>query len=252
MSALLANDLKLHIGKEKVDGVWVDRYKGVDERYLVNYCAVVGDPQPLATHLEKKAEWNERKALVKIALAKGERPPALPFRERLRYDELGERRQRKERREREANGEDPGPKKRAAPVARLRSEWECAELWGKTVHAEARLREARFRRDVFERASRHTEVEVEGRHWSLHRVEEERRQPGRQREGKEDALRAAERERREAELRAVEVRVSEEVAAHRQLLTREVDEHEADYERHSDAWKKTVENRKAKELSEIK
>jgi hypothetical protein len=252
MSARLANDLKLHIGKEKVGGVWIDRYKGLDERYLVNYCVVVGDPQPLATHLEKKAEWNERKALVKIALAKGEHPPALPFRERLRYDELGERRQRKERREREANGEDPGPKKRAAPVARLRSEWECAELWGKTVHAEARLREARFRRDAFERAPRHTEVEVEGRHWSLHRVEEERRQPGRQREGKEDALRAAERERREAELRAVEVRVSEEVAAHRQLLTREVDEHEADYERHSDAWKKTVENRKAKELSEIK
>ncbi|HWW75860.1 MAG TPA: hypothetical protein VNZ44_10705 [Pyrinomonadaceae bacterium] len=252
MSARLANQLKLHMGWEDVGGVRVNRYKGVDERYLVNYCAVVGDPQPLATHLEKKAEWNERKALVMVALAKGERPPALPFRERLPYDELGERRQRRERRAREENGEDPGPKKRAAPVARLKSSWECAELWGKTEHARARLADARHRRDAFERASRHVEVEVDGHRWSLHRIEEERGLPGRQREGKEEALGRAERERREAELRAVEAKVLKEVEASRQLLAREVEEHELDYGRHDEAWKKTIENRKKEKLPEIK
>lgn len=64
MSARLANQLKLHMGWEDVGGVRVNRYKGVEERYLVNYCAMVGDPQPLATHLEKKAEWNARKGLI--------------------------------------------------------------------------------------------------------------------------------------------------------------------------------------------
>jgi hypothetical protein len=252
MSARLANQLKLHMGWEDVGGVRVNRYKGVEERYLVNYCAVVGDPQPLATHLEKKAEWNARKGLVLVALKNGERPPAMPFRERLRYDELGERRQRRERRAREENGEDPGPKKRADPVARHKSSWECAELWGKTEHARARLADARHRRDAFERASRHVEVEVDGRHWSLHRIEEERGLPGRQREGKEEALGRAERERREAELRAVEAKVLEEVEARRQLLAREVEEHELDYRRHDEAWKKTIENRKEKKLPEIK
>lgn len=252
MSARLANQLKLHMGWEDVGGVRVNRYKGVEERYLVNYCAVVGDPQPLATHLEKKAEWNARKGLVLVALKKGERPPAMPFRERLRYDELGERRQRRERRAREENGEDPGPKKRAAPVARLKSSWECAELWGKAEHAGAQLADARHRRGAFERASRHVEVEVDGRHWSLHRIEEERGLPGRQREGKEEALGRAERERREAELRAVEVKVLEEVEARRQLLAQEVEVHELDYGRHDEAWKKTIENRKEKKLPEIK
>ncbi len=252
MSARLANQLKLHMGWEDVGGVRVNRYEGMDERYLVNYCAVVGDPQPLATHLEKKAEWNARKDLVRVALKNGERPPAMPFRERLRYDELGERRQRRERRAREENGEDPGPKKRAPPVARLKSSWECAELWGKTEHARARLADARHRRDAFERASRHVEVEVDGRHWSIQRIEEERGLPGHQREGKEEALRRAERGRREAELRAVEVKVREEVEASRQLLAREVEEHELDYGGHDEAWKKTIENRKKEKLPEIK
>jgi hypothetical protein len=252
MSARLANQLKLHMSWEDVGGVRVNRYKVMDERYLGNYCAVVGDDRPLATRLEKKAEWNARKALILVALKKGERPPATPFRERLRYDELGERRQRRERRAREENGEDPGPKKRAAPVARLKSSWECAELWGKTEHARARLADARHRRDAFERASRHVEVEVDGRHWSLHRIEEERGLPGRQREGKEEAVGRAERERREAELRAVEAKVLEEVEARRQLLAREVEEHELNYERHDEAWKKTIENRKEKDLPAIK
>jgi hypothetical protein len=252
MSARLVNDLKLHIGKEKVDGVWVDRYKKIDERYLVHYCAVVGDDQPLTTRREKKAEWNAKKALVRVALAKGERPPAMPFRERLLYDELGERRQRKDRRAREENGESPGPKKRAAPVARLKSRWECAELWGKTEHAKARLADARYGRDDFEMTSRHAEVEIDGRRWSLHRVEEERRLPGRQREGREEALSRAERERHEADLRAIEAKVREEVEARRQLLAREVEEHELDYERHREAWNKTRENRKERNLSEIK
>jgi hypothetical protein len=251
MSARLANNLKLHMGWEEVDGVRVNRYERVDERYLFHYCAVVGDDRPLATRLEKKAEWNAKKALVRVALKNGERPPATPFRERLRYDELGERRQRRERREREANGEDPGPKKRAAPVARLGSKWECAELWGKTEHAGARLADARHRRDAFERASRHVEVEVDGRRWSLHRIEEGRGLPGRQREGKEEALGRAERERREAELRAVEAKVCEEVEARRQLLAREVEEYELDYEQHDEAWKKTIENRRIKELPAI-
>lgn len=252
MSARLANQLKLHMSWEDVGGVRVNRYKVMDERYLGNYCAVVGDDRPLATRLERKAEWNARKAVVLVALKNGERPPALPFRARLLYDELGERRQRRERREREANGEDPGPKKRAAPVARLKSSWECAELWGKTEHARARLADARHRREAFEGASRHVEVEVDGRRWSLQRIEEERGLPGRQREGKEEALGRAERERREAELHAVEAKVREEVEARRQLLAREVEEHELDYERHREAWEKTIENRKEKGLHEIK
>lgn len=252
MSARLANQLKLHMSWEDVGGVRVNRYKVMDERFLGNYCAVVGDDRPLTTRQEKKAEWNARKTLVLVALKNGERPPATPFRERLRYDELGERRQRRERREREANGEDPGPKKRAAPVARLKSSWECAELWGKTEHARARLADARHRRDAFERAPRHVEVEVDGRNWSLYRIEEERGLPGRQREGKEEALGRAERERREAELRAVEAKVREEVEERRQLLARVVEEHEFDYERHREAWDKTIENRKEKGLNEIK
>ena len=252
MSARLANNLKLHMGWEEVDGVRVNRYQRVDERYLFHYCAVVGDDRPLTTRLEKKAEWNAKKALVRVALKNGERPPATPFRERLRYDELGERRQRRERREREANGEDSGPKKRAAPVARLSSKWECAELWGKTEHAKARVADARHRRDAFEGTSRHAEVEVDGRHWSLHRIEEERGWPERQREGKEEALGRAERERREAELRAVEAKVLERVEARRQLLAQEVEEHELNYERHDEAWKKTIENRKKEDLPEIK
>ena len=252
MSARLANQLKLHMGWEDVGGVRVNRYKVVDERYLGNYCVMVGDDRPLATRLEKKAEWNARKALVLVALKNGERPPRTPFRARLLYDELGERRQRRERRAREENGEDPGPKRRAAPVARLKSTWECAELWGKTEHARARLADARHRRDAFERVSRHVEVEVDGRRWSLHRIEEERGLPGRQREGKEGALGRAERERREAELRAVEAKVREEVEERRQLLAREVEEHELDYERHREAWDKTIENRKEKGLHEIK
>jgi hypothetical protein len=251
MSARLANNLKLHMGWEEVDGVRVNRYQRVDERYLFHYCAVVGDDRPRTTHLEKKAEWNAKKALVRVALKNGERPPATPFRVRLRYDELGERRQRRERRAREENGEDPGPKRRAAPVARLKSSWECAELWGKTEHARARLADARHRRDAFERASQHAEVEVDGRRWSLHRIEEERGLLGRQREGKEEALGRAERERREAELRAVEAKVLEEVEARRQLLAREVEEHELDYGRHDEAWKKTIENRRIKELPAI-
>jgi hypothetical protein len=75
---------------------------------------MVGDPSLLKEHLEKKAEWNEKKARVKAALKNGARPPALPFRERLLYDELGERRQRKERREQEAKGEDTGPSRRGS------------------------------------------------------------------------------------------------------------------------------------------
>lgn len=100
MSARLANQLKLHMGWEEVGGVRVNRYQRLDERYLFHYCAVVGDDRPLTTRLEKKAEWNAKKALVRVALKNGERPPAMPFRERLRYDELGERRQRRERRAR--------------------------------------------------------------------------------------------------------------------------------------------------------
>jgi hypothetical protein len=252
MSARLANQLKLHMGWEEIDGVRVNRYQRVDERYLFHYCAVVGDDRPLITRLEKKAEWNAKKALVRVALKNGDRPPAMPFRGRMLYDELGERRQRRERRVREENGEDPGPKKRAAPVARIKSRWDCAELWGKTEHARAQLADARHRRDAFERGSRHAEVEVDGRLWSLHRIEEERRTPGRQREDKEEALGRAKRERREAELRAVEAKVREEVEARRQLLAREVEEHEVNYGRHDEAWKKTIENRKKEKLPEIK
>ena len=215
LSALQTNGLKLHLGKEKVDGEWVDRFKHLDEDYLRFYSEMVGDPSVLEEHLAKKAEWYEKKAEVKTALANGERPPALPFRERHRYDELGERRQRKERRELEARGEDPGPKKPAAPVARCRSTWECAELWGKTLHAEARLRDVRFREEELDKLPWHMEVEVEGQRSSLHQVYVERRLLERQREGKEDARRAAEREKREAELRALEAKVNEEIEARR-------------------------------------
>jgi hypothetical protein len=252
LSALQINGLKLHVGKEKVDGRWVDRFKQLDEDYLRFYSEMVGDPSVLEEHLAKKVEWNEKKALVKTALANGECPPALPFRERLLYDELGERRQRKERRELEARGEDPGPKKRAAPVARCRSTWECAELWGKTVHAEARLRDARFRQGELDKLSRHVEVEVEGRRWSLHQVCDESRLLERRREGKEDARRAVEREKREAELRALEAKINEEIEARRILLTQELEELEPSHEQHRSAWEKTVANRERTGRSEIK
>jgi hypothetical protein len=234
LSALQTNGFKLHIEREKIDGRWVDRFKQLDEDYLRFYSEMVGDPSVLEEHLAKKAEWNERKARVKTALANGERPPALPFRERLLYDELGERRQRNERRGREARGEVPGPKKRAAPVARCRSTWECAELWGKTLHAEARLRDAGFRQKELDNLPRYVEVKVEGRRWSLHQVYQERRLLERQREGKEDALRAAEREKREAELRALEAKINKEIEARRQILSQELEELELSYDQH--AW----------------
>lgn len=252
LSALQTNGLKLHIGKEKVDGEWVDRFKHLDEDYLRFYSEMVGDPSVLEEHLAKKAEWYEKKAEVKTALANGERPPALPFRERHLYDELGERRQRKDRREQEAKGEDPGPKKPAAPVARCRSTWECAELWGKTLHAEARLRDARFRQEELDKLPWHVEVEVEGRRWSLHQVYVERRLLERQREGKEDARRAAEHEKREAELRALEGKVNEEIEARRQILSQELEEVELNHRQHLAAWEKTVANRERTGRPEIK
>jgi hypothetical protein len=252
LSALRTDGLKLRLGREKVDGEWVDRFKQLDEDYLRFYCEMVGDWSVLEEHLAKKAEWYEKKALVKAALTKGERPPALPFRERHRYDELGERRQRKERRELEAKGEDPGPKKPVAPVARCRSTWECAELWGKTVHAEARLRDARFRREELDKLPRYVEVEVDGRRSSLHQVHVERRLLERRREGKEDTRRAAERERREAELLTLEAKISEEVETRRQLLSREFEELELNHKQHLAAWEKTVANRDREGLPEIK
>ena len=52
----------------------------------------ITQPKTLTTRLEKKAEWNAKKAVVKVALAKGERPSAMPFRERLLYESgLGRR-----------------------------------------------------------------------------------------------------------------------------------------------------------------
>ncbi|MDQ3802647.1 MAG: hypothetical protein M3416_02170 [Acidobacteriota bacterium] len=251
VSALQINNLKLHVGREKVDGRWVDRFNELGEKYVGYYAEQVGDPSLLEEYRAKKEEWNAKKARAQAALAKGERPPAMPFRARHLYDELGERRQRKERRGREANGGELEPRRRAAPVARRRSKWECAELWGKTFHAEARLRDVSFRLRALETAPQHAEVEVEGRQRSLHRIAVERRLLERQRDGKEDARRAEERERREAELRALEARVREEVEARRQLLLQELEEAELSHEQHRAAWEKTVENRREAGLSTI-
>lgn len=249
-SARLASGYKFHIGKERVNGEWVDRFKDLGDTYVRFYAEQVNDPSLVGKYLAKKREWSEKRARIEEALEKGIRPPAMPFRERHLYDELGERRERRERRRLEANGEEPGSKKKAAPVARCRRTWECAELWGKLIHAAALSEDAHERLSEFELTHHQMEFTVNGQAWSLERINRERdvlfarHQP-------EGGLTAQE-EKRASQLSHAEEGVSGELEARRESLLQELVETDIRYRQFIAAWDKTVENRLREKLPEIK
>lgn len=116
----------------------LDKYPDLDEDVARSVSRHFGDPSIYDDHIARKLEWVYWRERFEESLRRGKRPPVMPHRARHDYDWIGERRAVSER-ERDETRPPSGAREKAAPVPRSKSLMGALELWGKTVHLEARV-----------------------------------------------------------------------------------------------------------------
>lgn len=122
----------------------LDKYPDLDEEVARAFSSHFNDPSIYNDHIAKKREWVYWRERFKGALRRGERPPVMPYRARHDYDWVGERRAVSDR-EKVESRRRTGKGEKAGPVPRAKSLMGALELWGKTIHLEARVR---YRREL--------------------------------------------------------------------------------------------------------
>lgn len=117
----------------------LDKYPDLDEEVARSVSRHFGDPSIYEDHIARKLEWVHWRERFEVSLGRGEGPPVMPHRARHDYDWVGERRAVSGR---EGGESRPHISKRekAAPVPRVKSVMGALELWGKTVHLDARVK----------------------------------------------------------------------------------------------------------------
>lgn len=147
ISAEQIDNRKISIGEEKQpDGRVVDKYRSIDEDVALAFSRFFNEPAIYEEHIAKKQEWNNWKERFKESQRTNERPPVMPFRARHDFDYVAEN-IAIARREQNDGGNGQRARWKAAPVPRTRSQMGSLELWGKTVHLEARVA---YRRELLE------------------------------------------------------------------------------------------------------
>lgn len=117
----------------------LDKYPDLDEEVARSVSRHFGDPSIYDDHIVRKLEWVHWRERFEVSLGRGERPPIMPHRARHDYDWVGERRAVSDR----ENGESQphfSDREKAAPLPRVKSLMGALELWGKTVHLDARVK----------------------------------------------------------------------------------------------------------------
>ncbi len=139
LSAATLSGKKISVKRETPSGDAVlDKYPDLDEEVARSVSRHFNDPAIYDDHMARKLEWVHWRERFEEALRRGERPPVMPHRARHDYDWLGERRAVSDR-ERDENRPSSGAREKAAPVPRAKSLMGALELWGKSVHLEARV-----------------------------------------------------------------------------------------------------------------
>jgi len=116
----------------------LDKYPDLDEEVARSISRHFNDPSIYDKHIARKLEWVHWRERFKESLRRGERPPIMPYRARHDYDWVGERRAVSDREQGESqpHSADRG---KASPVPRGKSLMGALELFGKTIHLDARV-----------------------------------------------------------------------------------------------------------------
>jgi hypothetical protein len=173
ISAETLSGKKIDVKRETPSGDAVlDKYPDLDEQVARAFSRHFNDPSIYDEHIAKKLEWVYWRERFEEALRRGERPPIMPHRARHDYDWLGERRAISNREESESRSHS-SEREHAAPVPRAKSLMGALELWGKTIHLDARVRYRRALLDTLDLWRDGIEYPVEGVKRSLERELEE-------------------------------------------------------------------------------
>lgn len=157
----------------------LNKYPDLDEEVARSVSRHFGDPSIYDDHIAKKLEWVYWRERFEESLRRGERPPVMPYRARHDYDWVGERRAVADH-ERGESRPHSGDREKAAPVPRTKSLMGALELWGKTVHHDARVKYRRALLDSLDVWRDRIDYPVEGVKQYLERkLEEAERDYGR-------------------------------------------------------------------------
>lgn len=201
LSAETLSGKKINVTRATPSGdAILDRYPDLDEEVARSLSRYFNDSSIFDDHIARKLEWVYWRERFEEALRSGERPPVMPHRARHDYDWVGERRAMSER-EREESRLHSSGREKAAPVPRVKSLMGALELWGKTIHLEARVNYQRALLDTLNVWRDRIDYPIEGV---------------------------------------------------KQSLELKLEEAERNYERHRDAFERTLENRARKGYPELK
>jgi hypothetical protein len=140
LSAETLSGKKINVTRATPSGdAILDKYPDLDEEVARSVSRHFGDPLIYDDHIAKKLEWVHWRERFEEALRRGERPPVMPHRARHDYDWVGERRAVSDS-EGDESRPHSGEREKAAPVPRAKSLMGALELWGKTVHLDAKVK----------------------------------------------------------------------------------------------------------------
>lgn len=140
LSAETLSGKKINVTRAAPSGdAILDKYPDLDEEVARSVSRHFNDPSIYDDHIARKLEWVHWRERFEEALRRGERPHVMPYRARHDYDWVGERRAVSDR-ERGESRPHSGEREKVAPVARVKSLMGALELWGKTVHLEAKVK----------------------------------------------------------------------------------------------------------------
>ncbi len=147
LSAEQTSRRKIYAGEVKqADGKVVDKFRDIDEEVALAFSQHFNDPSVYKEHMAKKQEWNRWRERFEEALKNGERPPVMPHRARHEFDYVGEK-VAVARREQIEEPSSYSARGKAPPMPRTKSLMGALELWGKTIHLQARIA---YRRELLE------------------------------------------------------------------------------------------------------
>lgn len=139
LSAETLSGKKISVTRATPSGdVVLDKYPDLDEEVARAFSRHFDDASIYDDHIARKLEWVHWHERFEESLRRGERPPVMPHRARHDYDWVGERRAASDREEGESRPHS-ADREKAAPVPRAKSLMGALELFGKTIHLDARV-----------------------------------------------------------------------------------------------------------------
>ena len=167
LSAETLSGKKINVTRATPSGdAILDKYPDLDEEVARSVSRHFNDLSIYDDHIARKLEWVHWRERFEEALRRGERPPVMPHRARHDYDWVGERRAVSDR-EAGKSRTHYGEREKAAPVPRVKSLMGALEMWGKTVHLDARVNYRRALLDSLEVWRDQIDYPVEGVKQSL-------------------------------------------------------------------------------------